>query len=175
MNRKQLKVIGVYALVILSIIRFLLLPLHRSVSEKKALLGEAEETYRMRVLQVERQKVSATLKAKDSAGDIVLKGVYGKDTGYNTIQTETLGSILGLAAKRGLAVVNFELPDAVVLTDISEVPIILRLKGDAPSLKALLKDIGGGDKIMRIKNFETALSGGELSITITASSFRLER
>lgn len=176
MNREGIKIAGIYILGILLILRLAVVPLYGSVKAKKALLNEYKETYRMKVLALQRyksEKKAVDIKPVDK--ETALKAVYPKDEAYPSIQSDFLSKIIGAAEKNGMTVMNFELPDISPSKNISEVPVIIRLKGTPGAFNALLKDMDGWDKKMRFRQFEVSKSGQDNVFTLLVSIFRIER
>lgn len=177
MGREKIKMIGFYILLILVFARFVVTPLNNTLKEKKALLNDYSETYKMKTLQIERLKAGKKTPAArtDEAEKGILENVYPRDSSYTLIQSKALRELIGSAEKNGLAVVNFEVPDAITGKNISEAPVIIRLKGPARSAVELLKDIERGNRPLRIRNYETSPTGNEFIFSLTVSAFRMEK
>ena len=103
----DIRKIGIYLIIILALIRFLIYPLHASLQKKKVLLEEWYETYRIKSQVQERQKrdQEKTLLGKDA----LLPHLYDKGIIYSNIQSEIIEQIINIAGKKGLTVLNFEM------------------------------------------------------------------
>jgi hypothetical protein len=174
MKNEWIKITGVYILSILLILKLAIVPLYNSVKSKKAVLNEYKETYKMRVLALERYK-SEKKDIQPDTGGAALKAVYPKDANYTDIQSEILNKIIGAAEKKGMTVLTFELPDIVLAKKLSEVQVLIRIKGTLRMFNDLLKEMDGWDKTIKFKQFETARSGQDFVFTMLLSVFRIEK
>jgi len=174
MNREGIKIISIYILSILLISKLAVVPLYNSVKSKKAVLNEYKETYKMRVLALERYKSEKKDIQTDTKGK-ALKVVYPKDVKYPAIQSEVLNKIIGTAEKKGMTVLSFELPDIVLSKQVSEVQVLIRIKGTLRMFNGVIKDMDGWDKTIKFKQFETSRSGQDFIFTMLLSVFRIEK
>ena len=180
MSRDRLKIIGFYVLAALIIARVVIMPLQHSLSEKKTLLNEYEDAYRMRMLSFEKYKALEKEKNKESTAAAVeegfLKSLYAADIPYSTLQADVVEKISALAEKNGLAIMNFEFAEPTVVKSISEVPVILRVNGEQKGVVALLREIEKDNRKLAVKRFEDTKTGPYSSqCAITISAFRLEK
>ena len=170
----DVKKIGIYLIIILALIRFLIYPLHASLQEKRILLGEWYESYRLKSQVQERQKRDQgekTLLGKDA----LLLHLYDKGILYSNIQSEIIEQIIDIAGKKGLTVVNFEMLEPGVGKGLSEVPVLVRLKGPPGPFIETLETIEKGEKLLSIRSMEITGSAQDKSFSLTISAFRLER
>lgn len=170
----QIKVIGIYIVVILILLRFLIYPLQAAVQEKKTLLRDLSETYQIKSQVQERQKRDQgekTLLGKDA----LLPYLYDKGTLYSNIQSEIIEQIIKIAREKGSTVINFEMLEPGVGKGVSEVPVLVRLKGSPGPLLETLETIEKAEKVLSIRSMEVARSGQEGVVTLTLSAFRLEK
>ena len=179
MSRDRLKVIGFYFLAALIIARVVIMPLQHSLSDKKALLNEYEDAYRMRLLSFEKYKAEEKKKNKESTEAAVdegfLKSLYGKDVPYSEVQADVVEKISALAEKQGLTIMNYEFAEPTSLKSISEVPVTLRLNGEQKGVVALLREIGKDNMKLVVKRLDNTKTGPYSSqCSITVSAFRLE-
>lgn len=174
MSSDKIKKIGLYALSVLAMARFILIPLHGAVKDKKALLKEREETYRMKTLTVERHKTEAKNAGADKIGINAVNAVYPKDYAFTSVQSDLAQRIIAEAEKRNLDVLSFELPDIASSGSLSEVAVVIKMQGEMKALLMLLKELEKEQKALKIKQFEiTKTSGGVIS-TISLAVFRAE-
>lgn len=68
MTREKIKIFGFYALAVLILLRVVIVPYQNTIKEKKALLREYEETYRMRAASFERFKGEETTRSIKKLG-----------------------------------------------------------------------------------------------------------
>lgn len=170
----DIKKIGIYLIIILALLRFLIYPLQAAVQEKKTLLRELYETYQIKSQVQERQK-------RDQEGkillgkDALLPYLYDKGILYSNIQSEIIEQIINIAKEKGSTVINFEMLEPGVGKSVSEVPVLVRLKGSASPLLETLETIEKGEKVLSIRSMEIARSGQEGVVSLTLSAFRLEK
>ncbi len=133
MNRERLKVIGFYVLAALIIARVVISPLQHSLGDKKTLLKEYEDTYKMRMLSFEKYKAEQEKgknKESTSVDEGLMKSVYGSDIAFSALQADVVEKITALAGKQGLTILNFEFAEPTSLKAISEVPVVIKLNGE---------------------------------------------
>jgi hypothetical protein len=170
----QIKVIGVYVIVTLILLRFLIYPLHVAIQEKKTFLPDLYETYRIKSQVQERQKRDQgekTLLGKDA----LLPHLYDKGIIYSNIQSEIIEQIIDIAGKKGLTVLNFEMLEPGVGKGVSEVPILVRLKGPPGPFIETLETIEKSEKVLGTRSMEITKSGQDQVFSLTLSAFRLEK
>jgi len=97
------KTTGVYIIIILALLRFIIYPLHAAVKDRRAIFADQQETYllKSRLLQQARQAREAG-DVKDQ--DKVIGSLYPRDARFSDIQTEMLAVITKSAEKNGLNV-----------------------------------------------------------------------
>lgn len=178
MNRDRLKVLGFYVLAALIIARIVIAPLQHSLQEKKSLLREYEEAYRMRTLSFEKYKEQEAGGHRKDAPDArdFMKSLYGSDIVYSALQSELVEKISEMAAKEGLTLVSFEFAEPTALKAISEVPVVIRVSGEQKSIIALLEDLDRGNMKLVVRRFDNTKNGPySAQCAMTISAFRLER
>jgi hypothetical protein len=174
MNREGIKIISIYILSMLLILKLAVVPLYNSVKGKKVVLNEYKETYKMRVLALERYK-SGEKDIQPDTDAMVLKTVYPKDTNHPSIQSEIVSKTIDTAEKKGMTVLSYELPDIVLSKKLSEVQVLIRIKGTLKMFNDLLRDMEGWDKTIKFKQFETSRGGQDFVFTMLFSVFRIEK
>ena len=178
MNRERLKVIGFYVLAALIIWRVVITPLQHSLREKKALLNEYQDTYKMRMLSFEKYKEQEKGKNKESAlvDEGFLKSLYGRDISYSELQSDVVEKISVLAGKEGLTIMNFDFAEPTSLKAISEVPVVIRLNGEQKGIVALLREMEKDNMKLVVRRFDNTKNGPfSAQCLMTISAFRLEK
>ena len=173
-EQKQIRVIGIYLVIILALLRLLIYPLHAALQDKKALLGEKRETYRLKYQVQERHRKDQAPKTIIDK-DALSPHLYDKGTSYSYIQIELLEKITKLAEKKGLTVSNFEMMETAAGKGISEVPILVRFRGGPGQFIETLETIEKGEKLLSVRSMEMSRSGKDQLFSLTISAFRLER
>ncbi|MFO0753211.1 MAG: hypothetical protein U0411_07805 [Thermodesulfovibrionales bacterium] len=177
MNREKVKIAGFYLLAVLLLVRFVIVPYRHALEEKRILLREYRETYLMRAAAYERfrEEEKARSERNSAAESSLLKSVFPKAEPYASLQAELVREITAQAEKEGLTVLNFEFPDPVFFKTISEVTVVLRLKGEQKGVVALLSGMEKADGTYIVKRFENARSGQDTLCSLTVSAFRREK
>ena len=173
----QIRVIGIYVIIILAVLRFLLFPLQGTIQEKKVVLGEQQETYNLKYQVFERQRESQREKTGMETGvekGALLPHLYDKGTPNSYIYSEVLELVTKLAEKKGLTVVNFETLEPVAGKNISEVPILVRLRGQPGPFIETLDTLKKSGKVLSIRSMEIAKTGQDQFFSLTISAFRVE-
>jgi Tfp pilus assembly protein PilO len=172
-SNNWVKTIGVYIIIILALLRFLIYPLHAAIKDRRAIFADQQETYllKSRLLQQARQAREAG-DVKDQ--DKVIGSLYPRDARFSDIQTEMLAVITKSAEKNGLNVLGFEMPEVAGSEKISEVPVVIRLSGNAESFIKFLKSIQENKKILAVKVMDISVSGEGMTFLVTVNAFRME-
>lgn len=170
----DIKKMGLYLILLLALLRFLIYPLHDSLQEKRVLLDEWYENYRLKSRVFEKLKEGQTEKAAIERSTL-LSHFYDQGVSSSYIQVEVLGQIQKLAEKNGLTLLNFEMLEPVVGKGVSEIPILIRLKGPPGPLIEILKAIEQGEKVLGIRSLEISRADPDLNFFLTLSSFRMEK
>ena len=173
----QIKVLGIYIIITLALLRFFVVPLHSTIQEKKAVLEEQQETYNIKYQVFERQRENQGKKTRTETGvdkNTVLLQLYGKGTPNSYIYSEVLERVTKLAEGRGLTVVNFETLEPVAGKTISEVPIVVRLRGQPAPFIEVLDVLKKSEKLLSIRSTEITKTGQDQFFSLTISAFRVE-
>jgi Tfp pilus assembly protein PilO len=173
----QIKVVGIYVIIILALLRFLIFPLRGTVEEKKVVLGEQQETYNLKYQVFERQRENQGVKTGKEPGvekEVLLPHLYDKGTSNSYIYSEVLEQVSKLAEKKGLAVFSLEMLEPVVGKNLSEIPIMIRLRGQPGPFIELLDAIEKSGKVLSIRSMEITKTGQDQLFSLTISAFRVE-
>lgn len=173
MDRATLRKIGIYIVVILALLRLAAVSLGNSIDAKKEVIRENYDTYRAKAALIERyrNKGSGTVKIPEAQKDAVLNRLYASGLKQENIQAEALKNLLKIAEKNRMDVVNFEILDIAHGRTVSEIPFVLRLKGQPKAMLEMLGEIEKSDKIFSIKIFEASKMGQDFTLNMTVSVF----
>lgn len=166
---------ALYLVLLLSVIRFLMVPMQTSLKGKKTMLTEYQELYLTKLSLRERQTGAGRDDISGAERERLAALLYPRESSFSAIQADIIKGLTAEAEKGGLTVINFELPDALVGKNISEANVILRLKGQTSAAIELLEGIKRRSRLLRIKGFETSRMGNDRLFTITVSAFRIEK
>jgi Tfp pilus assembly protein PilO len=172
-SNNWVKTIGVYIIIILALLRFIIYPLHAAVKDRRAIFADQQETYllKSRLFQQGWQTRDAE-DVKDQ--DNVRFALYPRDARFSDIQTEMLTVMTKYAGKNGVNVLGFEMPEVAGGEKTSEVPVVIRLSGNAESFVKFLKSIQENKKFLTVKAMDISVSGESMTFLVTVSAFRME-
>jgi Tfp pilus assembly protein PilO len=176
-KQKSIRIIGIYLVLVLALIRFLVYPLYGVASRQKAVFAEESDAYRLKQGLLARQMNQPSIKAKPLIDKTAISSyLYEKKKSLSYIQAEVLESLINGAQKSGLTILNFELPEAVMGKEMSEAPVLIRVSGKPEALIGLIRMIGGQRPILTLKSIEFTRRDDEvLNLSVTLSAFRMER
>lgn len=174
-KRERLRIMGIYLIIILVFLRFVLWPLSSSVEDKTNLLDEYLETYRTMAMLVQRKKSGDDTIDKSDTGQKkkLIASLYPKDSRISEIQPETIRAVLEIAEMNDLSVINFQLPDATISKDLSEVSIVIRLSGMPKAIINLLKEINQMEKLTDVRILQL-IKSNQLTLILTLTRYRIE-
>ena len=173
-RQKELRMIGIYIVVILALARLLVYPLHQAVAEKKLLLAERYNSYKMQYQLLERQRGERGGKMVVDK-EVISRYLYDKGERVSHIQADVLENFIKMADKKGVNVLDFEVLEPVTGKNISEVPVLVRLEGKPMDCIDILKAVEQGDKVLKVKSVEINSAGQNLRLFLTMNAFRAEK
>jgi len=172
-KQQRIKLIGLYVIIILAVMRFLIYPLHGAIKSTKNLLSDEVENYRVK--QQLLMKYRQTGVAKPATGDsqAITPRLYEKGIPVATIQAEVLESILKKAGDCKLTVHNYETPEAAGGTSVGVIPVIVRVQGPAEGFMEFLQSIQKEKKALAVQSMEVRAIGNDTRYDLTIAAFRL--
>lgn len=175
-KRERLRIIGIYLIIILCLLMFVLSPLNKSLKDKKTILNGYLEAYETKAMLVQRKKqVDKTMSKSISEQEKeLLASLYTKDSLVSEIQIKTLKAITKSVEKHGLELVNFQFPEKAVSKDLGEVSIIVNIKGMPKAIIGLLKEINQMAMITDVKNLQITSSRKQYTVGLTLANYRIE-
>jgi len=172
-KREDLRKIGIYLIIVLSIANFVIRPLNSKIKRNKEMLLELKQTYLLKKELYEKKLYFSQIsQVTDEPKSLSL--LYPKDISYNLIRTKVLKWLIKKAEEKGLTVRSFEILEPKKGQKLTEMNVSLRLKGKIKSFLEYLKMVESHDKLILIRNLELYLSRQECNINITFSFFRRE-
>ena len=177
MEQKTFKVIGLYAVIILALIRFVVYPLHDAGAKKEVLFNDLYETYRLKAQHSVRQGLEKDNPVNNIRTDkeVIGRSLYEKLIPFSAIQADVIENITKIAQKNGLTVQGFEMQESTTGKIISEVPVLIRLMGKPEDQINLLKAVLSDERIMLLKSLEMGRSANDISLNMTMIAFRMEK
>jgi Tfp pilus assembly protein PilO len=173
---KIFKMMGVYVIIILGLIRFILYPLQDSVAKKKIIFNELYETCELKEQHFARRNLDQQKPLKSRMDkETIAPYLYEKEIPFSSIHAGILEGIIKVAEKKGLVVQNFEMLEPASGKTVSEVPVLLRMSGKPLDMLDVLKTITAKGKIIQIKSLEINNRSGEIAFSMTLVAFRMEK
>jgi hypothetical protein len=172
----QLKAALLLGLAIIIVLKFFVVPLRHSVTNKESLLNASLDTYRSRSAMVKAYKEAKAASDEEATkNELLLKSVYEKKKPFIAIQSEVIQTIFDEAEKQKVTLLNFEFPDATIDKEISEVPVQVRFKGSHKGAIGLLKAMETNRMILRCKQFEAQNASPDFLFSALVVAYRIER
>ncbi|MFZ4439708.1 MAG: type 4a pilus biogenesis protein PilO [Syntrophales bacterium] len=176
MEQKTLKVIGLYAVIILALIRFVVYPLYDASAKKQILFNDLYQTFQLKAQHAARQGLDKDKPLNIRTGkEVIGRSLYEKGMPFSAIQADVLENIIKIAEKNGLMVQSFEMQEPTAGKVISDVPVLIRLTGKPEDHFNLLKTVQSDERIMLLKSLEMTRSGKDILLAITMIAFRMEK
>uniref|UniRef100_A0A7V5XGG3 Type II secretion system protein M n=1 Tax=Thermodesulfobacterium geofontis TaxID=1295609 RepID=A0A7V5XGG3_9BACT len=172
-KREDLTKIGIYITIALVIINFVIRPLNSKIKQNKEMLSELKQAYLIKN-ELYEKNLYFTQTPQVTGEPKSLSLLYSKDIPYDLIRTKVLKWLIKKAEEKGLTIINFEIPEVKRGKEITEINVLLRLKGKIKPFLEYLKIVESHDKLILIKSVELYPSGQEFNINITFSFFRRE-
>lgn len=171
MARNELTRTGIYIIVALIILKFVITPLNGKLKEKREIMQEIAQSLSLKKDIYERKLAEIELAKKTPKS---LQYIYDKKYSYNSIRNVVLNWLMDEAEKKGLSVVNFELPEIKKGKVLSEISVTIRFKGKMKPFLDYLEIVEQTDKLLLIKNLDISKTGQDMNIAISVSFFRSE-
>lgn len=166
--------IGIYLIVVLGLLRFLIYPLHENLQEKKVLLDERKESYRLK-LQIFEKQLKSQKEEKAVDKKELLPYLYDKGVQTSYIQPEVLEKVTRIAEEKGLTILNFEMLEPITGKNLSEIPILVRVRGTPRPFIETLEFVEKSERVLSIRSMEVSRGADDHLFSLTLSAFRLER
>jgi len=174
LKKINIRVIGIYLIILLSLIRFLIYPLHESLQEKRVLLDERKEAYRLKLQVLEKQMKSQKEERVVDKKDL-LPYLYDQGIPSSYIQSDLLEKVTKVAENKGLTILSFEMLEPVVRKNLSEIFMLIRMRGTPKSFIETLEFIEKSERMLSIRSMEIIRGTTDHQFSLTLSAFRLER
>ena len=174
---KKMKILGVYLIIILVILKFVLSPLKASIEDKKNLLDQYLDAYKTKSMLAQRKRLAGKTNSENESkrSEKLLASLYPKETNMSVIQAKTINTIIKGAEDNGLNVINFQLLDTVASGNLSEITALIRLEGMPGAMVNLLKDISRMEMLTNIKDFRIDKRTDKFALALTLATYRIER
>ena len=169
-GKNRAKLIGIYAVVLLAVLRLVIFPLHSSIKDKQSALEEQEKGNRLKTRLLEK---SMQLPEEPDVGKM-LTILYSREVSIPEIQTEMLKQLSELAESKGMSITGLETPEVRPGKQLTEIPVVIRLKGRAEALLEFLKTVRTNKKALLFKSMDISSMDNILVISLNLRALRLE-
>ncbi|MBF0317350.1 MAG: hypothetical protein HQL04_04175 [Nitrospirae bacterium] len=144
--------------------------MHQKIQGKRGLLSELQATY------ATKQELMWRYLALDAEADPAVEQelatlLYPKDANKTAIQTDLVRSITGMAEKRSLNVLNFQMLDGIEEPMLSEAAVLIRASGQIKAVVELLKDILSVRPILAVRDVEISGGGNTYTVKLIVSGY----
>jgi hypothetical protein len=171
-KQQKIKEIGLYIIVILIVMRFLIYPLSGALQRTKNLLTEEYTNYRTKQQLLVKYQQKGVVQLLTVNNPSILPRLYERDIPVARIQAEVLEALLKRAELCQLTVQNYEIPEAGVGKSVGIVPVIVRVQGPAEGFIQFLQDIAKEKKVLVIQSMEVRTMGDNTRYDLTIAAFR---
>jgi Tfp pilus assembly protein PilO len=175
-EKEKLRLLGIYVIVILMVLRFFVVPYSHSLQSKKELLESLVETYQSNTQRISNLENQKKVQQEETLLQIQLdKDFYPKSMPYTIIQVNLLKKLIEKAAKNKLDFVNFELPEVNTGKNVSQIKVVLRLNGEPKDFVNFLGSLNKLNKKTDITSLQiTKAMQNKFLYTITFAVYRIE-
>lgn len=167
---QKLKTPGIYIVIMLTVIRFLIVPLHHNLTAKKIVFADKIEVYNTKKAFLDRQGGEGRKDIPADKGKLT-ELLYAKAQPASAVQAEVLKDLIERANKKGLTLASFELPEVIPGKSLTEVNVVLRFSGRASVVIEFLGELEKQKRRLNPKIFEIYTSGEEQFVNLTVSAF----
>ncbi|ABC77869.1 hypothetical protein [Syntrophus aciditrophicus] len=173
-KQDKLKIVGIYLIVILALLRFLVYPLYSAVEKEKRVFDAQRESYLLKVRllnQQQNRKTAPEMVKKEELAPYL----YEKSQDFMEIQLGIVHRLNGVAREKGGELVRFEILETIPGKTLSEAPVTLWFSGPPKTLMDILQTVETSKKILGIRNMEMNRGPRDYVLSLTLSAYRLEQ
>jgi hypothetical protein len=149
----NLKKIGLYLLIILSVARFAVVPAWTAVERRKAVAEDSLNTYASKMDLLQRY-LAVDMKDDPAINNELATLIYPKGSNRTAIQTEMVNFLTKAADGNSIAVQNFQLLEGTEDPVLIEASVLVRIQGQLKPAYKFLKAIQDARPALRIKSIE---------------------
>ncbi|SEM73492.1 hypothetical protein SAMN04489760_1407 [Syntrophus gentianae] len=174
-KQEQIKIVGIYLIIVLALLRFLIYPLYTGLEKQEQLLDELQKNYslKLRILNMQ-QRGDAHLSPVVEKGELS-PYLYDKTQSLTQVQLDIVHRLNVLAKEKGGALVRFEMLETIPRNTLSEAPVTLWFSGQPQALMNILQAAEKTGKALEIKGMEISKGTKDYLLSLTLSAYRLEK
>ncbi|MEO5355982.1 MAG: GspMb/PilO family protein [Nitrospirae bacterium YQR-1] len=170
-SKERMRKIGFFVIVLLTIARFGLFPLRSEVERKKSVIEDYRVTYASKMELLQRYS-SVDMNDYPEVNQELSTLVFPKESNKTSVQTDVLKFITTTAESKHLNVSNFQMVEGSEGPVVTEVSVMVKVKGKPKQIIGFLREIQTHKPLVRIKNTEINQgSESEYSVKIVASGY----
>ncbi len=173
-KQEKIRTAGIYLIIILALLRFLIYPLYNGVERQKRLLADQQENYRLKIQVLNSQRSGAPATPLVEKAEVA-PYVYEKTDSLTSIQLDVVNRMSLLAKEKGGELVRFEMLEASAEKTLSEAPVTLWFSGQPKDLMTILHEVETTRKSLGIKTMEISKGAKGPLLSLTLSAYRLEK
>lgn len=172
-NKANLKKIGIYCILILALLRFLIYPLHNTVETRKSILVEQETGYTQKV-RLWKTLCNRVMTPPVQKAELT-PYLYEKSSDITSIQLDVVAQLRRIAREQGGQMIRFELLEGISGKSLSEVPLTVWFEGSSQALIEILQGLEATEKTLSIKEMGIDKRSDGFMLSLTLSAYRLEQ
>lgn len=166
--------IGLYVVIVLAVLRFVVAPLHDSVENKKTLLKETTASLAS-AKQLLKTYTAAGGESDPAIQEQLSTLIYPADSNKTALQTDLINEINAMAHANHLAALGFGLGESGETAGLKDFSVIVRLQGGLKPAITLFRELQGKKPLIRLRELEIADAGqGYLFIATLSGYMRKE-
>ncbi len=173
-KQSSIRAMGIYLILLLVLLRFLIYPLCNGLERQKQILDEQKKSLSLKTRLLNQQQGGAPL-ASFVGREQLTPYLYEKEQSLTGIQLDIVHRMNVLAREKGGELVRFEMLETIPGRTLSEAPVTLWFSGPPQALMNILRAVESTGKSLDVKGMEITKSPQEYLLTLTLSAYRLER
>ncbi|MBF0463913.1 MAG: type 4a pilus biogenesis protein PilO [Nitrospirae bacterium] len=170
-SKDRIRKIGFLLVALLTIARFGIVPLTTEVEKKKSVIEDYKVTYASK-MELLKRYMSIDMNDYPEVNQELSQLVFPKESNKTSVQTDIVKFLTTTAEGRQLNVSNFQMVEGSEGSVITEVTVIIKLKGKPKKIIEFLREVQNHKPLVRIKNIELNQSGDtDYAAKIVASAY----
>ncbi|QWR76267.1 type 4a pilus biogenesis protein PilO [Candidatus Magnetomonas plexicatena] len=171
MSKERMRKIGFFLVALLTLVRFGIVPLTTDVGKKKSVIEDYKVTYASK-MELLKRYMSIDMNDYPEVNQELSQLVFPKESNKTSVQTDIIKFMTKTAEDNHLNMQNFQMVEGSEGPVITEVTVIIKLRGKSREIMEFLKEVQNHKPLIRIKNIEINQSGDtEYATKIVASAF----
>lgn len=161
----------------LALIKFVLLPMHKSLTQQKELYNQylAQYAQKRQLLERKIEEFSRYEVTAPTGNDTYLPSyLYPKEEDPLAIQLSLMKKLLSKLKEHRLELLSFELPHLSYGKNLTEIPINLRFKGKIKNVFDFFRDLEKEEKRIFIRDCTIYESARELTVNLMITTLKSE-